>query len=126
MIALIGLAAWVPDIYEESDGVTGLGCFLFLVALFVWAWWKTKQEEPATKLRRYKLSTAIKLDWKTHYGECVYLINPENTFRCDVYAVAGPDGYDPKAIDPLDGLPPGFRRIDQLEWELLEQKFKQK
>lgn len=36
----------------------------------------------------------------------------------DLWAVAGPHGYDVHAIDP-DNLPPGFRWVDAEEWSRL-------
>ena len=36
----------------------------------------------------------------------------------ELWAVAGPYGYDVHAIDP-DNLPPGFRWVDNEEWDRL-------
>ena len=51
-------------------------------------------------------------DLVTRDGLRVYDLDP---LAGDLWAVAGPDGYDPSAIDP-DALPEGFRWLDGDEW----------
>jgi len=53
-------------------------------------------------------------DLETFDGLTVYDLGPAG----DNLAVAGPDGVDPRTIDPKN-LPEGFRWLDDSEWEEL-------
>ncbi len=48
----------------------------------------------------------------TSDGLRVYDLDPRAS---ELWAVAGPDGYDPTTIDP-DDLPEGFRWVEEEEW----------
>lgn len=50
---------------------------------------------------------------KTRDGLTVYDLDPN---AAELWVVAGPEGYDPKAID-TDNLPDGFRWVEDEEWE---------
>ena len=50
---------------------------------------------------------ALRTALVTHDGLRVYDLDPA---AAELWAVAGPDGYDPATIDP-DALPKGFRWI---------------
>lgn len=52
----------------------------------------------------------------TKDGLTVYDLDPQAS---ELWAVAGPAGYDIKSIDP-DNLPPGFRWVDNDEWADLQ------
>jgi hypothetical protein len=53
---------------------------------------------------------------KTKDGLTIYDLDPNAS---ELWVVAGPSGYDEKAIDP-DNLPEGFRWVDSDEWEDLQ------
>jgi hypothetical protein len=53
---------------------------------------------------------------KTKDGLTVYDLDPQ---AGELWAVAGPNGFDPKAIDP-DNLPDGFRWVEDEEWEAIQ------
>ena len=59
---------------------------------------------------------AIKTEYKTNDGLAVYDLDPQSS---DLWVVAGPDGFNPKAIDS-DNLPDGFRWVTADEWELIQ------
>jgi hypothetical protein len=58
---------------------------------------------------------AVKTNILTQDNLRVYDLDPASPH---LIAVAGPDGHDPETLD-VDQLPPGFRRIEQDEWEEL-------
>ena len=60
---------------------------------------------------------ALRTALVTHDGLRVYDLDPT---AAELWAVAGPDGYDPATIDP-DAMPDGFRWIEDEEWGLLNQ-----
>lgn len=57
---------------------------------------------------------------KTKDGLHVYDLDPNAS---ELWAVAGPEGYDVSQIDP-DNLPPGFRWVTEDEWEALQNERK--
>jgi hypothetical protein len=54
-------------------------------------------------------------DYTTTDGLRVYDLDPQ---AGDLWAVAGPDGHDPREID-VDDLPQGWRWVDEDEWSSL-------
>ena len=56
---------------------------------------------------------AVKTNYKTCDGLTIYDLDPQSS---ELWAVAGPDGVDPRTIDP-DNLPEGFRWVESEEWE---------
>ena len=53
---------------------------------------------------------------RTDDGLTVYDLDP---LAGELWAVAGPAGHDPEAIDP-DDLPEGFRWVEDDEWSRLQ------
>ena len=58
---------------------------------------------------------AINTGKQTQDGLTVYDLDPQAS---ELWAVAGPDGIEPRTIDP-DNLPEGFRWVESEEWESL-------
>lgn len=59
--------------------------------------------------------TAVTTKLMTQDNLRVYDLAPASPH---LIAVAGPDGHDAEKLD-INHLPPGFRRIEQDEWEKL-------
>lgn len=60
--------------------------------------------------------TAVQLNKTTKDGLTIYDLDPQAS---ELWAVAGPAGIDPSAIDP-DNLPAGFRWMEDFEWEFYQ------